>query len=77
MASVTNTGMKRRPLCTAKVNPTISGTTVDRRDHVLITFFSPPSMSTFTFFMRCSSTKGPFLTDLATLASVTYRAGAA
>ena len=32
--------MNFRPLCTAIVWPTISGTTVDRRDQVLMTFFS-------------------------------------
>ena len=34
--------MNLRPLCTASVCPTISGITVDRRDHVLMTFFSAP-----------------------------------
>ena len=36
MFSVTYTGMWRLPLCTPKVNPTISGVIVERRDQVLI-----------------------------------------
>ena len=40
MFSVTYTGMNFLPLCTAIVWPTISGTTVERRDQVLMTFFS-------------------------------------
>jgi len=40
MFSVTYTGMNFFPLCTAIVCPTISGTTVERRDQVRITFFS-------------------------------------
>jgi hypothetical protein len=35
------------PLCTGKrMGPTISGTTVDRRDQVLMTFFSDPRFIT-------------------------------
>src|SRR5580704_15068630 len=51
------------PLCTAMVWPTISGTIVDRRDHVLITLFSFRSLSTSTFFWRWPSTNGPFFRD--------------
>ena len=40
MFSVMYTGMNFFPLCTAIVWPTISGITVDRRDQVLMTFFS-------------------------------------
>ena len=40
MFSVTYTGMNFFPLCTASVCPTISGMTVERRDQVLMTFFS-------------------------------------
>ena len=40
MFSVMYTGMNFFPLCTAIVWPTISGTTVDRRDQVLMTFLS-------------------------------------
>lgn len=38
---------------------------VDLLDHVLITFLSFFSFNASTFFIRCSSTKGPFLIDLA------------
>src|SRR5438105_912071 len=51
------------PLCTASVCPTISGTTVDRRDHVLMTFFSAPRFITSTFSRRWVSTKGPFFSE--------------
>ena len=40
MFSVTYTGMNFFPLWIAIVWLTISGTTVDRRDQVLMTFFS-------------------------------------
>ncbi len=40
MFSVTYTGMNFLPLCTAIVCPTISGITVERRDHVRNTFLS-------------------------------------
>src|SRR5258706_16136382 len=57
--------MNLRPLCTAIVCPTISGMTVDRRDHVLMTtFLSRDSLATSTFFFRWESTNGPFLIDL-------------
>src|SRR5439155_7700887 len=52
------------PLCTAMVWPTISGTIVERRGHVLTTFFSNRRLSKSIFFIRCSSTNGPFLSDL-------------
>src|SRR5688572_24047095 len=52
------------PLCTAMVCPTISGTTVERRDQVLMTFLSPPRFMTSTFSSRGTSTKGPFFNDL-------------
>src|SRR3954462_9355677 len=38
----------------------MAGTIIDRRDHVLMTFLVPLSFCTSTFFMRWSSTKGPF-----------------
>src|SRR5262249_38341380 len=38
----------------------MSGITVDRRDHVLITFLSPAAFCASTFFNKCSSTNGPF-----------------
>src|SRR5436853_5756518 len=53
------------PLCTASVWLTISGTTVDRRDQVLMTFFvSFARFMTSTFSSRWVSTNGPFLSDL-------------
>src|SRR6476661_7240120 len=52
------------PLCTAMVWPTISGMTVDRRDQVLMTFFSPPRFMTSTFSRSGTSTNGPFFSDL-------------
>src|SRR6185503_16073701 len=64
MFSVTYTGMNLRPLWTAMVCPTISGITVERRDHVLMTFFSPPRFITSTFSRSGTSTKGHFLSDL-------------
>src|SRR5215467_9582248 len=63
MFSVTYTGMNFFPLCTASVWPTISGTTVERRDQVLMTFFSAPRFIISTFSRRCVSTNGPFLTE--------------
>ena len=63
MFSVTYTGMNFFPLCTASVCPTISGMTVDRRDHVLMTFFSAPRFITSIFSRRCVSTKGPFFSE--------------
>src|SRR4029450_7601640 len=44
--------------------PTISGTTVDRRDQVLRTFLSLFRFITSTFSRRGTSTKGPFFSDL-------------
>ena len=64
MFSVTYTGMNLFPLCTAKVCPTNSGSTVLARDQVLITRFSFLAFIASTFFIRASCTKGPFLTDL-------------
>jgi hypothetical protein len=54
MFSVTYTGMNLFPLCTAKVCPTKSGSTVLARDHVLITFFEPAEFCDSTFFTRAS-----------------------
>src|SRR5215204_5896873 len=56
--------MNLRPLCTAMVCPTISGTTVERRDQVLRTFLSLLRFITSTFSRRGTSTKGPFFSDL-------------
>src|SRR5919109_357847 len=51
------------PLCTASVWPTISGTTVDRRDQVLMTFLSAPRFITSTFSSRWVSMNGPFFSE--------------
>src|SRR6476620_10211128 len=56
--------MNFRPLCTARVCPTISGTTVERRDQVLMTFLSPARFIVSTFSRSEVSTNGPFLSDL-------------
>src|ERR1700683_1140643 len=42
------------------VCPSIAGTIMERLDHVLMTVLVPFSFCTSTFFMRWSSTKGPF-----------------
>src|SRR6185503_183810 len=63
MFSVTYTGMNFFPLCTAMVCPTISGITVDRRDQVLMTFFSFARFITSIFSRRCVSTNGPFFSE--------------
>src|SRR3712207_63122 len=60
MESVTNTGTCLRPSCTAMVCPIISGTIIERRDHVLMTLWLPFSFWPSTFFNRWPSTKGPF-----------------
>src|SRR5512141_750679 len=57
--------MNLRPLCTAIVCPTMSGTMVDRRDHVLITFRSRVEFNSATFLTRWSSVNAPFLIDRA------------
>src|SRR5262249_16747242 len=58
--SVMYTGTCLRPSCTAIVWPTISGMIVERRDQVLMTFFSPAAFRPSTFLSRWSSTNGPF-----------------
>src|SRR5581483_7583250 len=64
MFSVTYTGMNLFPLCTAKVWPTNSGSTVLAREQVLITRFSFFALSASTFLVNASCTNGPFLTLL-------------
>jgi len=64
MFSVTYTGMNFLPLCTASVCPSISGTTVDRRDHVRVTRLSLARFIVSTFSRRWVSTNGPFFSDL-------------
>src|SRR5207237_1624603 len=61
--SVTYTGTCLRPSWTATVWPTMSGMIVERRDQVLMTFFSPLEFRSSTFLRRWSSTNGPFLSD--------------
>src|SRR5581483_6147019 len=45
--------------------PTISGTTVERRDQVRITCRWRDSLIAAIFLIRCESTNGPFLTERA------------
>src|SRR5882672_5745581 len=63
MFSVTYTGMNFLPLCTASVWPTNSGAIVDRRDHVLRTFFWRERLSSSIRPYSFSSMKGPFLVE--------------
>src|SRR6516225_4255012 len=65
MFSVVNTGTNLRPLWTAKVSPSISGMMVERRDQVLSTFFDFCRCMSTTFFIRLTSTNGPFLIERA------------
>src|SRR5580700_5167262 len=65
ICSVTYTGINFRPLCTAIVWPIMSGRIVDRRDHVLITFFSLREFIPATLIRRCSSMNGPFFSERA------------
>src|ERR1700674_2827223 len=53
------------PLCTAMVCPIISGTIVERRDHVFTTFFSLRVFSPSTFSRKWPSTNGPFFSERA------------
>src|SRR5919199_6512361 len=63
--------MWRLPLWTAKVRPTKSGVMVERRDQVLIAGgrLAPPRISS-TFFSKCRSMNGPFLTERAIALSI-------
>src|ERR1700680_1206414 len=63
ICSVTYTGMNFFPLCTAIVWPIMSGTIVERRDHVLLTFFSLRVFSPSTFSRKWPSTNGPFFSE--------------
>src|SRR5262245_51960767 len=65
MFSVTNTGTNFLPWCTANVSPTISGSTVERRDQVLMTFLDLVFCASSVLARTCLSTNGPFLIDLA------------
>src|SRR3954453_16282713 len=64
MFSVTKTEVKIFPLWTMKVWPTKSGVTIERRDQVLIGFFTPAEFILSIFSKRCGSTNGPFFSDL-------------
>jgi hypothetical protein len=55
-----------RPLCTAIVRPTISGRIIERRDQVLIGRLRAWRQRFSTFFARCRSTNGPFLSERGT-----------
>src|SRR5260370_35389287 len=77
MFSVTKTGMNFRPLWTAKVWPTNSGTMVGRRHQVLITFFWLVRNISSIFLARCLSTNGPFLIERAIFHLLAAHAGAA
>src|SRR5208337_4123693 len=65
ICSVTYTGMNFLPLCTAIVWPIMSGTIVERRDHVFRTFFSLRAFSASTLSFRWPSTNGPFFSERA------------
>src|SRR5215218_5132833 len=63
--------MWRLPLWTPKVRPTKSGVMVERRDHVLIAGGrDAPERTSSTFFSRCLSMNGPFLTERAIIFSL-------
>src|SRR2546423_3045355 len=68
--------MWRLPLWTANVRPTKSGVMVERRDHVLIAGgrLAPPRISS-TFFSRCRSMNGSFLTERAIVFSLRSKRG--
>src|SRR5664279_4027783 len=51
------------PLCTAMVRPTKSGSTVERRDQVLIGRLSLVARTAPIFLIRWASTNGPFFTE--------------
>src|SRR5450432_2163730 len=63
ICSVTYTGINFLPLCTAIVCPIMSGTIVERRDHVLITFFSLRVFNPSILSRRWPSTNGPFFVE--------------
>ena len=68
ISSLTRTGMNFWPLCTLKVNPTNSGSIVERLDHVciLMAVLDPDRLRAkafSTFLRRELSTNGPFHTE--------------
>src|SRR5919109_3988917 len=64
-----NTGTCLRPSWTAIVWPTISGKTVEARDHVRIICFEPEAFIDSIRRNSRSSTNGPFFDDLLTCAT--------
>src|SRR6516225_595578 len=76
MFSVTYTGMNFLPLCTAIVWPTISGTTVERRDQVRSTFFSLRAFIASTLVCRWLSMNGPFLVERAIKSALSFQLSA-
>src|SRR6266436_3663924 len=65
------------PLCTAMVCPIMSGTIVERRDHVFTTFFSFRAFKPSTFSRRWPSTNGPFFSERAIASLFLHAAQAA
>src|SRR5271165_462834 len=65
ICSVTYTGINFLPLCTAIVCPIMSGTMVERRDHVFTTFFSFRAFRPSSLSRRWPSTNGPFFNERA------------
>src|SRR5690606_12576328 len=65
MFSLTSTGTCCLPLCTAMVNPTMSGMTMERRDQVLIGRLLLLAIAVSTFFTRWWSMNGPFFRERA------------
>src|SRR5689334_17583606 len=76
MFSVTYTGMNFFPLCTAIVCPTISGSTVDRRDQVRSTFFSLREFICSTRVCRKASTNAPFFVERAINSALSFQPSA-
>src|SRR5690606_13647138 len=75
--SVMYTGTCLRPSWTAIVWPTMSGMIVERRDQVLMTFFSPFSLRSSTLVNRCPSTNGPFFSERGMTTSASRGCGVA
>src|SRR3569832_2361395 len=73
MFSDTRMGMCCLPLCTASVKPTICGSTVERRDQVLMGLRLLVATASSTFLKRCRSMKGPYFTERGTEVSQTKK----
>src|SRR5215831_13843154 len=65
--------MNFRPLWTARVWPTNSGRIVERRDHVLSTFFWRARLSSSTRRSSRSSMNGPFLSERPMIRRLLFR----